>query len=68
MTMLVNSHLHFDHVGGNKHFPETGVKNVVHELELAQARSAFSRKRSHLRGAPRVSVGPTDALGGAEPL
>ena len=37
VTTLVNSHLHFDHVGGNKHF--AGVKNVVHEQELAQARN-----------------------------
>jgi len=35
---LVNSHLHFDHVGGNKHFAGTGVPNVVHEREIAQAR------------------------------
>ena len=34
---LVNSHLHFDHVGANKHF--AGAKNVVHEQELAQARN-----------------------------
>ncbi len=38
VTTLVNSHLHFDHVGGNKHFVGTGARNVVHELELAQAR------------------------------
>lgn len=37
VNTLVNSHLHFDHVGGNKHF--AGVKNVVHEQELAQARN-----------------------------
>jgi len=37
VTTLVNSHLHFDHVGGNKHL--TGVKTVVHERELAQARN-----------------------------
>ena len=37
VTTLVNSHLHFDHVGGNKHF--AGVKNVVHDQELAQARN-----------------------------
>jgi len=37
VTTLVNSHLHFDHVGGNKHF--TGVRNVVHEQELSQARN-----------------------------
>ena len=36
---LVNSHLHFDHVGGNKHFAGTGVKNVVHAREIAQARN-----------------------------
>jgi 4-pyridoxolactonase len=36
VTTLVNSHLHFDHVGGNKHF--AGVKTVLHEKELAQAR------------------------------
>ena len=29
VTTLVNSHLHFDHVGGNKHF--TGIRNVLHE-------------------------------------
>jgi 4-pyridoxolactonase len=33
---LVNSHLHFDHVGGNKHL--TGARVVVHARELAQAR------------------------------
>jgi 4-pyridoxolactonase len=36
VTTLVNSHLHFDHVGGNKHLREARV--VVHEQELAQAR------------------------------
>lgn len=36
---LVNSHLHFDHVGGNKHLSGTGVRNVVHEREIAQARN-----------------------------
>lgn len=33
---LVNSHLHFDHVGGNRHLTEATV--VLHEKELAQAR------------------------------
>ncbi len=33
---LVNSHLHFDHVGGNKHLTDSKV--VVHEREVAQAR------------------------------
>ena len=36
VTTLVNSHLHFDHVGGNKHLTDSKV--VVHERELAQAR------------------------------
>jgi 4-pyridoxolactonase len=36
VTTLVNSHLHFDHVGGNKHFSD--IPNVLHEKELAQAR------------------------------
>jgi 4-pyridoxolactonase len=39
VTTLVNSHLHFDHVGGNKFFAGGGVRNVVHERELAQARN-----------------------------
>jgi 4-pyridoxolactonase len=39
VTTLVNSHLHFDHVGGNKHFEGTGVPNVVHAREIAQARN-----------------------------
>ncbi len=33
---LVNSHLHFDHVGGNKHLTDSKV--VVHAREVAQAR------------------------------
>jgi 4-pyridoxolactonase len=37
VTTLVNSHLHFDHVGGNKHLPGAAV--VVHERELEQARN-----------------------------
>ena len=37
VTTLVNSHLHFDHVGGNKHLVEATV--VVHERELEQARN-----------------------------
>lgn len=36
ITTLVNSHLHFDHVGGNKLIPDAEV--VLHERELAQAR------------------------------
>ncbi len=39
VTMLVNSHLHIDHAGGNRLFEGTGVPNVVHAKELAQARN-----------------------------
>ena len=38
VTTLVNSHLHIDHVGGNQLFKGTGVRNVLHEKELAQGR------------------------------
>ena len=34
---LLMSHLHFDHVGGNKHLPDATV--VVHEKELPHARN-----------------------------
>ena len=37
VTTLVNSHLHIDHVGGNKLFP--GTRTVIHEQEVAQARN-----------------------------
>jgi 4-pyridoxolactonase len=37
VTTLVNSHLHFDHVGGNKHFSR--IPNVLHQAELDQARN-----------------------------
>jgi 4-pyridoxolactonase len=37
VTKLVNSHLHFDHCGGNKHLQHAPV--VLHEKELAQARN-----------------------------
>ncbi len=39
VTTLVNSHLHIDHVGGNKHFAGTGARNVLHAKELEQARN-----------------------------
>ena len=38
VTVLVNSHLHIDHVGGNQLFEGTGVRNLIHERELTQAR------------------------------
>ena len=39
VTVLVNSHLHIDHVGGNQLFKGTNVRNLMHEKELAQARN-----------------------------
>ena len=36
VTYIVNSHLHFDHVGGNRHFP--GAKTLVSKTELRQAK------------------------------
>ena len=39
VTVLVNSHLHIDHVGGNQLFKETRVPNLIHEKELTQARN-----------------------------
>ena len=39
VTVLVNSHLHFDHVGGNRHFQGTGVKHLIDAREIAQARN-----------------------------
>jgi 4-pyridoxolactonase len=39
VTAVVNSHLHIDHVGGNQLFKGTGVRHVLHERELAQARN-----------------------------
>jgi 4-pyridoxolactonase len=38
VDVLVNSHLHIDHVGGNQLFKGTKVRNLIHERELAQAR------------------------------
>ncbi|XWN31435.1 MAG: N-acyl homoserine lactonase family protein [Devosia sp.] len=35
IPVVVNSHFHFDHVGGNKFFPH--AKKICHKLEIAQA-------------------------------
>lgn len=40
---IVNSHLHFDHVGGNRHFPQ--AITLVHRKELSQARDPASFER-----------------------
>jgi 4-pyridoxolactonase len=39
VTTVVNSHLHIDHVGGNKHFQGTQAGHVLHAKELAQGRN-----------------------------
>ena len=36
---LINSHLHIDHCGGNKHFPEATI--VVHKKELEAPRAPY---------------------------
>lgn len=35
VNVVVNSHFHFDHVGGNKYFPH--ARKICHTAELAQA-------------------------------
>lgn len=35
ISVVVNSHFHFDHVGGNKYFPK--AKKICHRLEFEQA-------------------------------
>ncbi|MEV5971170.1 N-acyl homoserine lactonase family protein [Streptomyces sp. NPDC051921] len=37
VDLVVNSHLHFDHIGGNQRFPDTPV--IVQRTELATARA-----------------------------
>jgi len=69
---LVNSHLHFDHVGGNKHFAGTGVRNVVDAREIAQARNCepfehlgYSDRTWDFEGAHLVPVtGDTEIASG----
>jgi 4-pyridoxolactonase len=40
---IINSHLHFDHVGGNRHFPR--ATTLVHKQELRQAKVPESFER-----------------------
>ena len=40
VTATGNSHLHVDHVGGNRHFAGLGTRHLIHERELRQARGA----------------------------
>ena len=39
VAAVVNSHLHIDHVGGNRLFDGTNVRHLIHEKEVAQARN-----------------------------
>lgn len=39
VTAVVNSHLHIDHVGGNRLFDGTNVRHLIHEKEVSQARN-----------------------------
>jgi 4-pyridoxolactonase len=39
VTVVVNSHLHIDHAGGNQLFKGTAVRHLIHEREVAQARN-----------------------------
>lgn len=43
VDVVVNSHFHFDHVGGNKHF--TRARVLVHKQELRQAKVPESFER-----------------------
>lgn len=70
IDVLFNSHFHFDHVGGNKFFPDT--KKICHKDELPQAAKcqpfevlgysdlAFSTEVAEARGmADQLSAGQT---------
>ncbi|HEU0257140.1 MAG TPA: N-acyl homoserine lactonase family protein, partial [Microbacteriaceae bacterium] len=43
VDIVINSHFHFDHVGGNKYF--TGARVLVHKQELRQAKVPESFER-----------------------
>jgi 4-pyridoxolactonase len=43
VKFIINSHLHFDHVGGNCHFPR--ATTLVHKQELRQAKVPESFER-----------------------
>ena len=53
---VINSHLHFDHCGGNKHL--TNATTYLHRDELRQARNAGAVRAPRLR---RPGLGPTGA-------
>ena len=70
--MLFNSHFHFDHVGGNKFFPN--ARKMCHKAEIEQAANpqpfevlgysdmSFSAEAAAARGmADQLTDGQTDA-------
>ncbi len=70
--VVVNSHFHFDHVGGNRFFPH--AKKICHKLELAQAMHpepfevlgysdlGFSAEAALARSQPaQIAAGTTEA-------
>ncbi len=57
VTVLVNSHLHIDHVGGNQLFEDTAVPNLIHERSWR--RRVTTRRSSS--SATRTSRGTTRA-------
>lgn len=72
IDVVFNSHFHFDHVGGNKFFPD--AKKICHKDEIAQAARpepfevlgysdlSFSAEAAAARGmADQLSSGQTDA-------
>ncbi len=69
--LVVNSHFHFDHCGGNKYFPH--AKKLAHKLEIAQAAApepfevlgysdlSFSAEVAQARGASAQLLAGTTA-------
>ncbi|SFU19411.1 4-pyridoxolactonase [Sedimentitalea nanhaiensis] len=72
IDVVFNSHFHFDHVGGNKFFPD--AKKICHKAEIEQAANpqpfevlgysdmSFSAEAAAARGmADQLTAGQTDA-------
>jgi len=67
VDFVINSHLHIDHVGGNKHFPDATL--VVHEKEYESAKNPMPfqyQSYSDLSFDPELHrlnfIGPRDIL------
>ena len=71
IDVVVNSHFHFDHCGGNKYFPH--AKKICHRTEVPQACNpqpfehlgysdlSFSAEAAEARGATDAAAGRHDA-------